>query len=70
MNTEYAKMAPAALAGSRYVRLGIDKASTIRQAEPLSAGLEKIVWRARGHVYWFRITEPTLQKLRDGIDSV
>ena len=70
MNTEYATMAPAALAGSRYVRLWIDESSAIRQADPLHAGLDKIVWQAGGHVYWFEMTEPTLQNVRDGIDSV
>ena len=70
MNTEYANMAPAALAGPRYVRLWIDEASAIRQADPLPAGLDKIVWQAGGHVYWFEMTEPTLQNVRDGIDSV
>lgn len=70
MNTEYANMAPAALAGPRYVRLWIDEASVIRQADPLPAGLDKIVWQAGGHVYWFEMTEPTLQNVRDGIDSV
>ena len=40
MNTEYANIAPAALACSRYVRLKIDEGSTIRQADPLPAGLE------------------------------
>jgi len=43
MNTEYANMAPAALAGLRYVRIWIDEASVIRQADPLPAGLDKIV---------------------------
>jgi len=70
MNTEYANMAPAALAGPRYVRLWIDEASVICQADPLPPGLDKIVWQAGGHVYWFKITEPTLQNVRDGIDSV
>ena len=41
MNTEYADMAPAALAGPRYVRLWIDEASGIGQADPLPAGLDK-----------------------------
>ena len=70
MNTEYANMAPAALVGSRYVRLWIDEASAIRQADPLPAGLDKIVWQASRHVYRFEITEPTLQNVCDGIDSV
>ena len=70
MNTEYANMAPAALAGLRYVRLWIDEASVIRQADPLPAGLDKIVWHAGRHVYWFKMTEPTLQNVRDGIDSI
>ena len=70
MNTEYANMAPAALAGPRYVHLWIDKASAIRQANPLPAGLDKIVWQAGRHVYWFEITEPTVQNVHDGIDSV
>jgi len=70
MNTEYANMAPAALAGPRYVRLWIDEASVIRQGDPLPAGLDKIVWQAGGHVDWFEMTEPTLQNVRDGIDSV
>ena len=70
MNTGYANMAPAALAGPHYVRLWIDEASAIRQADPLPAGLEKIVWQAGAHVYWFEMTEPTLQNMRDGIDSV
>ena len=51
MNTEYANMAPAALASPRYFRLWIDEASAIRQANPLPAGLDKIVWQAGGHVY-------------------
>ena len=46
MNTEYANMAPAAVAGPRYVRLWIEKASTIRQADPLPSGLDKILWQA------------------------
>jgi len=70
MNTEYANLAPAALAGPRYVRLWIDEASVICQANPLPAGLDKIVWQAGGHVYWFEMTEPTRQNVRDGIDSV
>ena len=69
MNTEYANMAPAALAGPRYVRHWIDEASTISQADPLPAGLDKIVWQAGGHVYLFEMTKPTLQNVRDGIDS-
>ena len=63
-------MAPAALASPRYICLWIDEASTIRQADPLPAGLDKIIWQAGGHVYWFKITEPTLQNVLDGIDSV
>jgi len=43
MNIEYANMAPAALGGPRCVRLWIDEASAIRQADPLPAGLDKIV---------------------------
>jgi len=70
MNTEYANMAPAALAGLRYVCLWIDEASVIRQAGPLPAGLDKIVWQAGGHGNWFKMTEPTLQNVRDGIDCV
>jgi len=70
MNTGDANMAPAALAGPRYVRLWINKASVIRQADPHPAGLDKLVWQAGGHVYWFTMTEPTLQNVRDGIDSV
>jgi len=70
MNTEYANMAPAALAAPCYVRLWIDKASVIRQADPLTAGLDKIVWQAGGHVYWCEITKPTLQHVRERIDSV
>ena len=70
MNTEYANMAPAALAGPRYIRLWIDEASAIRQADPHPAGLDKIVWQAGGNVYWFEMTEPTLQNMHDGIDSV
>ena len=70
MNTEYANMVPAALVGSRYLRLWIDEASAIRQVDPLPAGLDKIVWQASGHVYWFEMTEPTLQNVCDGIDSV
>ena len=70
MNTEYANMMPAALAGPRYVRLWIEEASAIRQAEPLPAWLDKIVCQAGGHVYWFKMTEPTLQNVRDGIHSV
>ena len=42
----------------------------IRQAELLPAGLDKIVCQAGGHVHWFEMTEPTLQNVRDGIDSV
>ena len=63
-------MAPAALAGPRYVRLWIDEAPEIRQADPLPARLDKIVWQAGGHVSWFEMTKPTLQNVRDGIDSV
>ena len=65
-------MAPSVLAGPRYVRLWIDEASEIRQADPFPAGLDNlnIVWQAGGHVSWFEITEPTLQTVRDGIDSV
>ena len=70
MNTEYANMAPPALAGPRYICLWIDEASAIRQADPLAAGLDKIVWQAGGHFYWFEMTEPTLQNVVDGIDSV
>ena len=70
MNTEYANMAPPALASPRYVHLWIDEASAICQADPLPAGLDKIVWQAGGHVYWFEMTEPTLQNVCDGIDSV
>jgi len=70
MNTEYANMTPAALASPRYVRLWIDKASVIPQADPLTVGLDKIVWQAGRHVYWFEMTEPTLQNGRDGIDRV
>jgi len=51
MNTEYANMAAAALAGPRYVRLWIDEPSVIHQADPLPAGLDNIVWQAGGHVY-------------------
>ena len=70
MNTEYANMAPPALAGPRYVRLWIDEASAIRQANPHPARLDKIVWQAGGPVYWFEMTEPTLQNVRDCIDRV
>ena len=28
------------------------------------------MWQAGGHVYWFEMTEPTLQNVRDGLDSV
>ena len=70
MNTEYANMAPAALAGPRHVRLWIDEVSAIRQADQLPAGLDKIVWQAGGHVYWFEMTESTLQNVRDSMDSV
>ena len=70
MNTEYANMAPAALAGPRYVWLWMDELSAIRQADPLPAGLDKIMWQAGGHVYWFEMTEPTLPNVRDGIDSL
>jgi len=70
MNTEYANMAPAAFTSPRYVRLWIDEASVIRQADPLPAGLDKIVWQAGGLVYWFEMTEPTHQNVHDGIDSV
>ena len=55
-------MAPAALAGPRYVRLWIDEASEIRQADPLPAGLDKIVWQAGGHVSWFEMTEHQQKK--------
>ena len=64
MNTEYANMAPAALAS-----LWIHETSAIRQADPLPARLDKIVWQAGRHVYWFEMIEPTLQNVRDGIDS-
>ena len=70
MNTEYANMALAALAGPRYVRLWIDEVSPIREADPLPARLDKIVWQLSGHVYWFEMTELTLQNVCDGIDSV
>jgi len=70
MNTEYANMAPAALAGPRYVRLWIDEASVIRQADPLHAGLDKIVWQAGGHVYRFEMSKSTFQNVRDVIESV
>ena len=63
-------MGPAALAGQPYIRLWIDEASEIRQADPLPAGLDKIVWQTGGHVSWFEMTEPTLQNVRDSIDSV
>ena len=63
-------MAPAALASPRYVRLWIDEASEIRQADPLPARLDKIVWRAGRHVSWFEMTEPTLHYVREGIDSI
>ena len=63
-------MAPAALASPHYIRFWIDEASEILQADPLPAGLDKIVWQARGHVSWFEKTEPTLQNVRDGIDRV
>ena len=51
MNTEYANMAPAALAGPRYVRLWMDEASAIRQADPLPAVFDEILWQAGGQVY-------------------
>jgi len=70
MNTEYANMAPAALTRPRYVRAWTDEASVIHQADPLPARVDKTVWRAGGHVYWFEMTEPTLQNMRDGIHSV
>ena len=70
MNTEYTNMVPAALAGLRYVRFCIDEAAAIRRADQLPAALDKIVWQAGGHVYWFEMTEPTLQNVHDGIDSV
>jgi len=70
MNTVYANMVAAALAGPRYVRIWIDEASVIRQADPHPARLDKIVWQAGRHVYWFEMTEPTLQNVRDGIHSV
>ena len=38
--------------------------------QPLPAGLDKILWQADGHVYYFEMTKPTLQNVRDGIDSV
>ena len=50
MNTEYANIAPAALAGPRWFRLWIDVAFAIRQADPLPTGLDKILWQAGGHV--------------------
>ena len=50
MNTEYANMAPAALAGPSYVRLWMDEASAIRQADPLPAELDQILGQAGGHV--------------------
>ena len=70
MNTEYANMRPAALVGPHYVRLGINEASAIHQADPLPTGLDKIVGQAGGHVYCFEMTEPTLPNVGDGIDSV
>ena len=70
MNTEYAIVAPAQLAGPRYIFIWIDEASAIRQANPLLGGLDKIVWPACEYVYWFQKTELTLQNMRDGIDSV
>ena len=42
----------------------------IRQTDPLPARLDKIMWQAGGHVSWFEMTAPTLQNVRDGIDSV
>ena len=63
-------MAPGALAGPRYVRFWIDEASAIRQADPLPAGLDKIVRQAGGHAYRFEMSKHTLQNVRDGIDSV
>jgi len=63
-------MAPAALACARYVCSWIDEVSVIRQADPLPAGFDKIVWQAGRHVYWFEMTEPTMQNVHDGIDSV
>ena len=68
MNTEYTNMAPAALAGLRYVRRWIDEASTICQADPLPAGFDKILWQAGGHVNWFEMTTPTLQNVREDIN--
>ena len=63
-------MAPTALVGACYVSLWRDEASAICQADPLPAGLDKIVWQAGGHVCWFVMTKPTLQSMGDAIDSV
>ena len=70
MNKEYFNIVPAALAGSRNVSLWLEEASAIRQTDPLPAGLDNILWQDGGHVNLFKITAPTLQNLRDGIDSV
>ena len=43
MNTEYANMAPAALAGLPYVHLCIDEASAIRQVDPLPAHQQNLL---------------------------
>ena len=63
-------MPPVALASTPYICLWINEASEIRQADPLPAGLDKIVGQAGGHVSWFEMTEPTRQNMPDGIDIV
>ena len=50
MNKEDAIIAPAAWVRSRYVRLWRDETSAIRQADPLPAWPDRIVWQAGGHV--------------------
>ena len=60
MNPEYANIAPPALAGPHYGRLWMDETAAIRQADPPSAGLNRFLWQAGGHVNWFEMTAPTL----------
>ena len=70
INTEYTNIVPAALAGQCYVHLWIDETSTIHQADPPPTGLDKTLGQAGGHLNWLEMTSPTLEKVRDGIDSV
>ena len=48
----------------------IDEVSAIRQADLPSAGFDRIIWKAGGHVYKFEMTKPTLQNVSDGIDTI